>query len=174
MRRRTHCSRATTASRSWCPRRYDTAVRYLLLFVIATCAAQDNTLTPAERKAGFELLFDGKSMNGWTSEAPPKADGGSWMIEDGALRTRPTSDPVGLLSAENYANFEFLFDYFVSAGANSGVKYRVQRVVCLDAREQGKLDYETNPRQCNKRNTSPEVAGKGSVVGFEFQILGRD
>src|SRR4030095_4415703 len=117
---------------------------------------------PAERKAGFQLLFDGRTMNGWTPENPPKADGGSWMVEDGALRTRSQSPPVGLLSAEDYGDFEFLFDYFVSAGANSGVKYRVQRVVCLDAREQGKLDYETNPRKCDERNTSPEARGKGS------------
>ncbi len=149
-------------------------LRFLLLCAVATCAAQDNTLTPAERKAGFQLLFDGKTMSGWTPEAPPKADGGSWTIEDGALRTRPNSETVGLLSAQTYLDFEFLFDYFVSAGTNSGVKYRVQRVVCLDAREQGKLDYETNPRVCDRRNVSPEAFGKGNVVGFEFQLLGRD
>ena len=53
----------------------------LAVGVLVTLQAQ-NTLTPEERKAGWILLFDGKSMKGWVDprlKAPP---GDAWTIED--------------------------------------------------------------------------------------------
>ena len=34
-----------------------------------------NTLTPQERSQGWELLFDGKTLTGWHSQAPPQGGG---------------------------------------------------------------------------------------------------
>ncbi len=43
--------------------------------------AAPNTLTADERRLGFELLFDGRSLDHW-------AQGGNWVIEDGTLFCR--------------------------------------------------------------------------------------
>jgi hypothetical protein len=48
---------------------------------VAWCA---NSLTREEKRDGFELLFDGKSMRRWHS-APRKADSGPWRVKDGVL-----------------------------------------------------------------------------------------
>ena len=56
-------------------------------------AAEPNTLTAAEKAAGWQLLWDGKTLNGWVGEkggckAPPAK---GWKIEDGILTVLPTS-----------------------------------------------------------------------------------
>ena len=60
----------------------------LSLAVLATGAfaqtAPDNTLTAAEKAAGFTLLFDGKTTAGWRGFKTPAPDAG-WKVRDGAL-----------------------------------------------------------------------------------------
>jgi hypothetical protein len=53
------------------PNRCDKRVKFLVLVAVAgfTAQCQDNTLTPAERRAGFRLLFDGQTMRGWRDPA---------------------------------------------------------------------------------------------------------
>ena len=56
-------------------------------------AAEPNTLTPEEKAAGWQLLWDGKTLDGWVGEkggckAPPAK---GWKIEDGILTVLPTS-----------------------------------------------------------------------------------
>jgi len=50
--------------------------------------AADNTLTPAEKKAGWRLLFDGQTMKGWRDPAKMNQPGDAWMVENGCLKTR--------------------------------------------------------------------------------------
>src|ERR1700693_3903454 len=50
----------------------------ILLISTAGLFGGDNVLTPQEKAAGWVLLFDGKSLNGWTSaiqEAPARSGG---------------------------------------------------------------------------------------------------
>src|SRR5580693_5091699 len=49
-----------------------------------TDTAAPNTLTDAEKAAGWKLLFDGKSMDGWHSFKRDTVRPG-WKIEDGTL-----------------------------------------------------------------------------------------
>ena len=42
-----------------------------------------NTLTDAEKKAGWTLLFDGKTLDGWRGYKKPDATGTRWKVEDG-------------------------------------------------------------------------------------------
>src|SRR5687768_6709125 len=65
-------------------------MRYVLLVSIATClAAQNNTLTPAEKAAGWKLLFDGKSFNGWVDPSKKTPPGDSWTIDGDAIKAKP-------------------------------------------------------------------------------------
>src|SRR5690349_5264600 len=43
-----------------------------------------NTLTPAERSQGWQLLFDGKSLDGWRASDQP----GSYRIANGQLTVK--------------------------------------------------------------------------------------
>ena len=80
-----------------------------------------NTLTAAERAAGWRLLFDGRTTNGWRgykSQAMPAG----WMAMDGTLmKEKPTED---IVSIEQFGDFDFAFEWMVSKGGNAGVFYR--------------------------------------------------
>ena len=61
---------------------------------IVTCAlltmgsmafAQVNTLTKKEKKDGFQLLFDGKTLEGWHTYNKPGFTGNCWSVVDGVI-----------------------------------------------------------------------------------------
>ncbi|HSC39069.1 MAG TPA: family 16 glycoside hydrolase, partial [Chitinophagaceae bacterium] len=57
----------------------------------ACCMAQaPNTLSAAEKKAGWKLLFDGKSTAGWHTYNKSTAEAG-WKVADGALYVDTTT-----------------------------------------------------------------------------------
>ena len=111
----------------------------LSLAVIATGAfAQgpaDNTLSAAEKAAGFTLLFDGKTTAGWKGFKTPAPDAG-WHVTNGALSPDPKKS-ADLVTKGTYENFEFDFDWKISPKGNSGVIYHVIPV--------GDETYESGP-----------------------------
>lgn len=81
-----------------------------------------NTLTAAEKAAGWQLLFDGKTTAGWRGFRKTEMPAG-WTIENGALtRTAAASD---IVTVDQFENFELAFDWMVKPASNSGVFYRV-------------------------------------------------
>lgn len=94
-----------------------------LLSVLSLAAAEPNTLTAAEKSAGWKLLFDGKSFAGWRGYKT-EAVGPGWKVEDGAL-TLTKGRTGDLITAAEYGDFELAFEWKISPGGNSGVLYRV-------------------------------------------------
>jgi len=88
-----------------------------------------NVLTPAEKSAGWTLLFDGRTLDGWRGYKKPDASGLRWKVEDGALtlpaETAPGTKAGDIISKDTFEQFELVFDWRVSPGGNSGVKYFV-------------------------------------------------
>jgi hypothetical protein len=84
-------------------------------------APAPNTLTAAEKAAGWKLLFDGKTLDGWrqykgTTPSPV------WQVVDGAIaKVRPAPD---IVSMEQFADFELVFEWKLSVTGNAGVFYR--------------------------------------------------
>jgi hypothetical protein len=97
----------------------------LALAAMAAGAAQaaDNALTPAEKSAGWTLLFDGKDTAGWHGFGTPGSDGG-WSVKDGVLSPDPKRSK-DLVSDGEFADFELSFDWKISPKGNSGVMYHV-------------------------------------------------
>ena len=91
--------------------------------------AKPNTLTKEEKKAGWKLLFDGKSLKGWRGykmKKPPAA----WKVSDGLLtfENKAGDEAAGggdLITQAQYDSFELTLDWRISAGGNSGVMYHV-------------------------------------------------
>lgn len=82
-----------------------------------------NTLTSAEKAAGWKLLFDGKTLNGWRGYNSETV-GAGWQAQDGAI-VLTTGKPGDIMSAAEYADYELSFDWKISEAGNSGVIYRV-------------------------------------------------
>lgn len=72
----------------------------------------------------WKPLFDGKSLDGWTSSNGGKP-GDGWKVEEGAIHRAGKGGDI--ISAKEYKDFEFEFEWKISAKGNSGVKYRVQK-----------------------------------------------
>jgi len=115
-----------------------------LLVCMALCSvaaiAQNNQLTDQEKRDGWVLLFDGKSMDGWR-ECNGTAMPANWVIENGVVRVltnvekraqaaegeRPRAIDI-LYGAKKFTNFEFSIDWNIGKGGNSGVFYGVVEI----------------------------------------------
>lgn len=89
---------------------------------------KDNELTAAEKAAGWKLLFDGKTLNGWRMYQNKAAD--CWGAKDGAIyckgSTRDKSDlRADLVTADEYEDFELSIEWKIAAAGNSGIMYNV-------------------------------------------------
>ncbi|MEQ1631652.1 MAG: family 16 glycoside hydrolase [Planctomycetota bacterium] len=96
-----------------------------------------NVLSAEERAAGFALLFDGRSLDGWRGyrqEGPPKQ---GWRVEKASISHEPNGGGGDLVTTEAYGDFDFRFEWNVASGANSGVIWHV-----LETEEQ---TYMTGP-----------------------------
>jgi hypothetical protein len=139
---------------------------------VLAAAAADNQLTAQEKSAGWRLMFDGKTFAGWedpTKKVPP--DNG-FTIEDGCLKSLPHQTlNQDLFTKALYGDFEMEFDWKISPGGNSGVKYRIQDRVMLDDDKPGqKFEDRVNASMKNRRKDRP-AKGQEYVIGFEYQVL---
>ncbi|MFK7903663.1 MAG: family 16 glycoside hydrolase, partial [Chitinophagales bacterium] len=92
-----------------------------------------NTLSEAEKAAGWTLLFDGKSMDGWHNYGKETV-GKSWKVKEGALMletsigeegSRKVVDGGDILTDNQYENFELTLEWKIQACGNSGIFYNV-------------------------------------------------
>lgn len=108
-----------------------------------------NQLTFDEKKAGWELLWDGKTITGWRGAKLDAFPEEGWEIKDGILSVLASGGGEStaggdIVTEKMYRDFEMKVDFKLTEGANSGIKYYV--------------DTELNK-------------GEGSSIGLEFQIL---
>lgn len=124
----------------------------LIIALISSLVAQsqsENTLTKKEVNEGWELLWDGKTTNGWRGARMDAFPNKGWSIANGALKVHSTdggesSNGGDIVTVKKYKNFILKVDFKITKGANSGIKYFV--------------DSDLNK-------------GAGSAIGCEFQIL---
>lgn len=107
-----------------------------------------NYLTPYEQQHGWKLLYDGKTSQGWRSvkgsafpSAGWKTDGGTLTIQ--ASEGKEAANVGDIVTDAEYKAFDLSFDFKLTPGANSGVKYFVT------------LAEKT----------------QGSAIGLEYQVL---
>ncbi len=108
-----------------------------------------NSLTVNEQKSGWQMLWDGKTTNGWRGAKLDTFPNDGWVIENGELIVLPSGGAESaaggdIVTTNEYSNFELQVDFKLTPGANSGIKYYV--------------DTELNK-------------GPGSSIGLEYQIL---
>jgi hypothetical protein len=145
----------------------------LVLVVVAAggVRAADNQLTAGEKAAGWQLMFDGKSFAGWEDPARKSPPGDSFVIEDGCLKAVAHPRIVeDLFARDTYSDFELDFDWKISPGGNSGIKYRIQDRVFLLDRPGMKFEDRVNLTLKDRPKGRPEH-GQEYVIGFEYQLL---
>jgi len=89
-----------------------------------------NQLFDYEKEAGWQLLFNGKTLDGW--HLYNKADSTSlsaWEVKDGLLYCNPVDESRvhgDLVTDSVYENYEFKFEWKISPRGNSGIFINVQ------------------------------------------------
>lgn len=107
-----------------------------------------NRLSIRERKSGWKMLWNTTNLKGWREVHAKRAPTTRWKVENGELQVlesdaEGSSDGKDLITKKKYTNFELNFEYKLTEGANSGVKYLVNE--------------DLNP--------------SGGAIGLEFQLL---
>ena len=107
-----------------------------------------NNLSSQESKNGYTLLWDGKTTAGWRGAYKENFPDHGWTITNGELVVEKSGGAESnnggdIVTEKKYAAFELKFDFKLTEGANSGVKYFV-------------TESENN---------------KGSAIGLEYQLL---
>lgn len=107
-----------------------------------------NQLTDLELQNGWKLLFDGKSSAGWVGAYRETFPEKGWHIKDGILMVEASDGSESMsfgdiVTVDKFSAFDLSFDFNISEGANSGVKYFV----------------------------TLSEGNKGSAIGLEYQIL---
>lgn len=88
----------------------------------APAASAPNALTSAERDAGWQLLFDGNSLDGWRANENPD----SFRVQDGSIVVRGERAHlfyVGPVENHDFRDFELRLEVMTMPGANSGVYF---------------------------------------------------
>jgi hypothetical protein len=124
--------------------------------LVACCAASGLAQSPA-RPAGWRPLFDGRTLTGWRGLGYDSVPTAHWKVGDRAIhkvpagtvpRMRDGQPAAGgdLMTIATFRDFELEFEWKVTPGANSGVKYNVSE--------------EISKRTANH-----------AALGFEYQVL---
>jgi hypothetical protein len=107
-----------------------------------------NYLCDYEKQDGWKLLFDGVSNNGWRGAYKTGFPEKGWEVKDGVLKVLASEGKEGgvggdIVTNDEYSAFDLSFEFKLTPGANSGVKYFVPLT-------------EHN---------------EGSAIGLEYQVL---
>lgn len=107
-----------------------------------------NTLSAQEKHNGVRMLWDGSSTKGWRGAYKEGFPQKGWEIKNGVLTVVQSNGAESqnggdIVTEEKFGAFDLQFEFRLTEGANSGVKYFV-------------TEGEGN---------------KGSAIGLEYQIL---
>jgi hypothetical protein len=137
-----------------------------LAFSTASCAQQPNTLSKAEIAEGWQLLFDGNSLDEWRNYNSDALAG--WNAVDGTIKAAGDgSDASGyIVTKKQYENFHLKCDWKLTHGGNSGILYHVVE------RPEFSVPYVTGPEYQLIDNAGWEEVN--TAILEEWQKLGVD
>ncbi len=100
-----------------------------------------------KKSNGWELLFNGVDNKGWRGAYKTAFPSEEWVVSDGTITVQSSEGKeggnAGDIVTQEYSAFDLSFQFKLTPGANSGVKYFVT---------------------LTENNT-------GSAIGLEYQVL---
>lgn len=130
-----------------------------------------NVLSDQEKQEGWELLFDGTSLNGWHSFGT-QAVGNRWKVEEGAIMLDGSMPkPEGMVdsdiaTANEYGDFELRLEWKIDTCGNSGIIYRATES------SEYKTAWETGPEmQLQDDKCHPDKNAEKHNVGDLYDVV---
>ena len=98
---------------------HGTYVAYRNIYVRELPADDMTTpLSEEEKKEGFESLFDGSNLDKWIGNKK------GYALEEGVIVTHPELGGGNIYTADEYADFEYRFEFQLTPAANNGLGIR--------------------------------------------------
>lgn len=138
---------------------FSTIILAVFALVLVSCAEKTgpNTLTKEEKADGWQLLFDGKTTDGWRGYGKDNFPNGWQITEDGSLMCQGSgrgeagaTEGGDIIYEKKFSNFHLKMDWKISEGGNSGIFYLGQEApewetIWRTAPEMQVLDNEKHP-----------------------------
>ena len=138
------------------------------MFLMASCiGVKHNTLTEAEKADGWQLLFDGQTLDGW-KDYNGETLTQPWHVVDGCIQANGDgSDLSGyIVTKKQYDNFILDWDWKLSYGGNSGMLYHVVEDPYF------KVPYVTGPEYQLIDNEGWETTNAPTKLRVKAHIVG--
>ena len=117
-----------------------------------------NTLTKSEAKAGWILLFDGRTTKGWHNFKEKGVRAG-WVVKDGVLTSADPNNSGDIVTDGKFDWFELDLDFNIGDGQNSGVMFH-----CAD---DGEAMWHSGPEvQIYDHKPEPGV----QITGYLYEL----
>jgi hypothetical protein len=97
---------------------HGTYVAYRNIYLCELPTNQPFVLSEEEKQQGFTILFDGTNMDQWTGNTS------GYLPEEGAIVVHPELSGGNLYTKDEYADFEYRFEFQLTPGANNGIGIR--------------------------------------------------
>ena len=145
------------------------------ILLLSLLQSPPNTLTPAEKAAGWRLLFDGQTLASWRGLGYDTVPTSHWVVVDGTIKKiangnvprvadgRPLNSG-DLMTVDTFGDFELTWEWKVTSGGNSGVKYNVSE----------EMSIAQNGQMTPAAVAQGAIAPNHSALGFEYQMLDDD
>jgi type 1 glutamine amidotransferase len=130
-----------------------------------------NTLTEAEKTAGWELLFDGSVPGSFRGYKEPGFPGEGWAARNGTLYHAAGQGGPDLITREKYADFEFACEWKVAPGGNSGIMYRVAETDGPTYMTGPELQILDNERHPDSKSTKTSAGALYGLVACAYDVV---
>lgn len=143
----------------------------LAVALITSCAPRQNTLTEKEIADGWELLFDGKSLDQWKD-----FNGDSltqpWHVVDGCIQANGDgSDLSGyIVTRKQYENFILDWEWKLSRGGNSGMLYHVVEGPCFEVPYVTGPEYQLIDEEGWEEQNAPTKLEEWQRLGVDYAM----
>ncbi len=89
---------------------------------------KNNTLSATEKKEGWQLLFDGSTLNGWHTYRKGDSVQPKWMVDNGTIHMDSSLKQYkgDLVTKEEYGNFDLKLEWKIAPSGNSGIIFLVK------------------------------------------------
>jgi hypothetical protein len=131
---------------------------------VMRAADAPNTLTPEERKEGFELLFDGKSLDKFVIPADQQK---VWRVVNGVIRNESASPGATVLTREDFANYVLKAEFRAHPSVNSALMLRQGRPQPQGGVDAGATGYELQIRDKLLTDRTGGSFLTGSIVNVQ-------
>ena len=127
-------------------------------------AADLNVLSEEEKGEGWKLLFNGRTTEGWRGLSKKEFPAAGWVVEEGTLKHIAKGGGGDIVTAEDYEDFELVWEWRIGKAGNSGLKYNFPDPKKAVGCEYQMIDDEGH-EDGKKGGPSHQTAGLYDLIG---------